>query len=86
MTQKRKEDQVQSVWELRWRERIEAWRRSGQTQREFCQAHGIAAGSFSHWKGELVRRAGLRASALGAGARVGGGDSAPEALRWTEVR
>lgn len=91
MAQKGKEDQVQSVWELRWRERVEAWRRSGQTQQEFCQAHGIAAGSFSHWKAELVRRDGLRASACGAAAsaRVGGGASSertPEALRWTEVR
>lgn len=88
MAQKRNGDQVQSVWEFRWRERIEAWRRSGQTQREFCQAHGISAGSLSHWKAELVRRDGLRASASVAGAKVGRGDSSertPEALRWTEV-
>jgi hypothetical protein len=89
MSQKRKGDQVASVWELRWRERIEAWRQSGQTQQAFCQAHGLAAGSLSHWKGELVRREGLRTSASTAGAAAGRGDSGArtsEALEWTEVR
>jgi hypothetical protein len=32
MAQKRKVNPVQSVWELQWRERIEAWRRSGQAR------------------------------------------------------
>jgi hypothetical protein len=80
---------VQSVWELQWRERIEAWRRSGQTQQEFCRAHGLSAGSFSHWKAELVRREGLRASVRAAYAAAPGGDRrerSPEALSWSEVR
>lgn len=89
MAQKRKVNPVQSVWELQWRERIEAWRRSGQTQQEFCRVHGLSAGSFSHWKAELVRREGLRASVRAADAAAPGGDRrdrSPEALSWSEVR
>jgi hypothetical protein len=89
MAQKRKVNPVQSVWELQWRERIEAWRRSGQTQQEFCRAHGLSAGSFSHWKAELVRREGLRASVRAVDAAAAGGDRrerSPEALSWSEVR
>jgi hypothetical protein len=88
MAQKRKVNPVQSVWELQWRERIEAWRRSGQTQQEFCRAHGLSAGSFSHWKAELVRREGLRALVRAADAAAGGDrhERSPEALSWSEVR
>jgi hypothetical protein len=89
MAQKRKVDPAPSVWELQWRERMEAWRRSGQTQQEFCRVHGLSAGSFSHWKSELVRRDGLRASVRAADAAAAGGDRrerSPEALSWKEVR
>ena len=89
MARKRKVNPVQSVWELQWRERIEAWRRSGQTQQEFCRAHGLSAGSFSHWKAELVRREGLRVSARAADGAAPGRDRRegnPEALSWSEVR
>ena len=91
MAQKRKVNPVESVWELQWRERIEAWRRSGQTQQEFCRAHGLSAGSFSHWKAELVRREGLRVSVRAADAAAGGAggdrrERSPEALSWSEVR
>lgn len=89
MAQKRKVNPVQSVWELQWRERIEAWRRSGQTQQEFCRAHGLSAGSFSHWKAELVRREGVRAAVRASDAAAPGGDRrdrSPEALSWSEVR
>jgi hypothetical protein len=89
MARKRKVNPVQSVWELQWRERIEAWRRSGQTQQEFCRAHGLSAGSFSHWKAELVRREGLRASVRAADGAAPSRDrreSNPEALSWSEVR
>src|SRR4051812_40919450 len=94
MAQEQRVDQAQSVWEVQWRERIEAWRRSGQTQQAFCRAHGLAAGSFSHWKTELVRRDDLRASAGAATATAAGGDgadgrgreSSQGALGWSEVR
>jgi hypothetical protein len=89
MAQKRKGNPAQSVWEFQWRERMEAWRRSGQTQQEFCRIHGLSAGSFSHWKSELERRDGLRASFRGADAAAAGGDRrerSPEALSWNEVR
>jgi hypothetical protein len=47
--------------EQQWRERIEAWRSSGQRQSEFCRAHGFPVSSFSYWKTKLVRREHLRA-------------------------
>jgi hypothetical protein len=87
MVQKRDGEGSQSVWERRWRERIGAWRGSGQTQREFCQAHGISMSSFSHWKAELVRRDQLRAPA-GAGknaASAGSCERSSESLKWSEV-
>jgi len=46
-----------------WRERIEAWRSSGQRQSEFCRVHGFPVSSFSYWKIELVRREQLHARA-----------------------
>jgi hypothetical protein len=47
--------------EQQWRERIEAWRSSGQRQSEFCRSHGFPVSSFSYWKIKLVRREHLRA-------------------------
>jgi hypothetical protein len=39
-----------------WRERIECWRQSGQSQTEFCQSQGISMTALSHWKCEFARR------------------------------
>ena len=89
MSQKRTVEQTQSVWEQRWRERVEAWRRSGQRQQEYCRAHGISVSSFSHWKSELSKRDQLRAEAGAAGQAVAGGGvtaRGSERLRWHEVR
>lgn len=73
------------VQEQVWRERIEAWRGSGQTQRQFCQAQGVAISSFSRWKIELNRR---DPAVAAAGLSLSPEDSgkASEALSWTEVR
>jgi hypothetical protein len=87
MAQKRKRAEL--VWEHLWRERIDAWSGSGQTQRRFCQAHGISVSSFSRWKVELARRDELGAAIAPAGKMAPSGDSSErtsEALRWTEVR
>jgi hypothetical protein len=36
-----------------WRERIKAWRRSGQTSDEFCRGEDYAAGLLRHWAWRL---------------------------------
>jgi hypothetical protein len=78
-------DGTVSAWEQRWRARMEAWRSSGQSQSEFCRSHGIAIGSFSHWKGELARREQRRAAVAAAGSSTQGGAEAGESLGWREV-
>ena len=40
--------------ESRWQERVEEWKRSGQSQREFCRERGFAVSTFSRWKCELL--------------------------------
>src|SRR5215216_2991452 len=86
MAQKRSGERAESMERL-WRERIEAWRGSGQTQREFCQTHKISASSLSRWKVQLARHdelpAELAMASPVAASRVARGS---EALRWTEVR
>ena len=39
-----------------WRKRIEACRRSGLSQAEFCRCHGLNQGTFSAWKTKLKHR------------------------------
>ena len=33
----------------RWRERIDAWKRSGQSQKAFCQHHQLGLASLHRW-------------------------------------
>ena len=79
----------ESKWEQGWRERVDAWRRSGQKQVEYCRDHGIPESSLSRWKRELARRD--QARTLGAqrreGAGVSGsaGVSSGEELGWKQV-
>jgi hypothetical protein len=78
---------AETVWEEQWRERIKAWRESGQTQLQFCRAHGLAVSSFSHWKGKLAQRDELRSlSLLAAKAAATDVDAASKTMPWTEVR
>lgn len=42
-----------------WRALLEAWRRSGLSQTEFCRREGIARRGFSSWKARLAREAGV---------------------------
>jgi hypothetical protein len=63
-----------------WRDRIEAWAGSGQSQQQFCQVHGIAGSSFSRWKVELKRRDEKAEAAVAAR-----GMQTPETMSWTEV-
>ena len=90
MAQEPKLVQVESVWEQCWRERIAAWRESGQTQQAFCQAQGLSISSFSRWKVKLARRDEVRSSTATVGQEAAASEgvavSRSEALRWTEVR
>lgn len=36
-----------------WSRRIEQWKRSGKTQREFCAQHSIALATFQWWRARL---------------------------------
>ena len=36
-----------------WSDRIEQWKRSGKTQREFCASHSIALSTFQWWRARL---------------------------------
>ena len=35
----------------RWRDRINTWKDSGQSQKEFCKAHHLSFASFRRWRG-----------------------------------
>ena len=32
-----------------WAGHVAGWRRSGLTQREYCERHGLVKGTLSHW-------------------------------------
>jgi len=40
-----------------WRGHSEAWQLSGQTQREYCEQHGISLKCFGNWRAQLKREA-----------------------------
>ena len=69
-----------AVQEQLWRERIEAWGGSGQTQQQFCRTHGIAGSSFSRWKLELKRQDEEAETAVAAS-----DVRTSETMSWTEV-
>lgn len=58
----------------RWRERINAWKSSGQSQRAFCTAHRLGFSSFKRWR-RIFKVEG-----------VSGAPSAAEAVRFVAVR
>ena len=39
----------------RWFDRIEAWKQSGLTQKEFCEQQQLRLGSFQRWRGIFMR-------------------------------
>lgn len=70
-----------------WRERIEEWRQSGQSQQAFCRERGISAYSLSHWKCKLsVAPAGeapaARADGLASKSQCGKSSLAFRELAW----
>lgn len=74
----RKRGESISVVERRWRERVEGWQRSGETQREYCRRYGLSAKSLSYWRTELQRRDGRRSI-------VAEPSSGSPVVRWAEV-
>jgi hypothetical protein len=39
-----------------WTKQVEAWRRSGLSQVEFCQEHGLSRWGFLYWRRKLLDR------------------------------
>lgn len=88
MAQKLSLDRVKpkaTVWEQRWRERIERWVQSGQSQAEFCQCEGISLTSLRHWQGELARRDQVRAAVGGPAPAAQVKAPQPSDLGWQQV-
>jgi hypothetical protein len=54
--------QESSPTEQSWRERLEAWRRSGLSQAEFCRRQGLSRVSLSWWKSRIARQESVRPS------------------------
>jgi hypothetical protein len=55
-------EQQQREREARWRAHVEAWRRAGGSQADYCRRRGLAPADFSWWKHELARRDRLKAA------------------------
>ncbi len=36
-----------------WQEHVEAWKTSGQTQREYCDNHDLNFHTFKYWRQNL---------------------------------
>lgn len=83
MAQKLSMDRV--AREQHWRERIECWRQSGQSQTEFCQSQGISMTALSHWKCELARRDQARAALKSTAPVVRVEEPEGSDLGWQEV-
>ena len=39
-----------------WQAQVDAWRKSGLTQRAYCRRHELPETQFSHWKHRLQKR------------------------------
>lgn len=50
-----------------WREAVVGQRRSGQSVRAYCQAHGLNPSNFYAWRRDLQQREGARAARPTAG-------------------
>lgn len=47
-----------------WRGHVGAWRASGETQRVYCDRHGLKKHSLSYWHLRLARREGQAGGAM----------------------
>jgi transposase-like protein len=77
--------------EQRWRKRLDQWRRSGLTVREFCLDHGLRQHAFYWWRRQIARRDRERSPSATAAAplfvplRVANDPSPPTAAAAPEV-
>ena len=49
---------AQTITERRrrlWSERIASWKKSGISQRAYCEQHQLALGTFAYWRGRLKK-------------------------------
>lgn len=51
-----------------WRELVQGWPRSGETQADYCRRHGIAVSTFHRWRERLRQETQPRQPALSADA------------------
>jgi len=86
MAQEGKVKRSRPLPEQKWRERVEAWRRSGQSQEEFCRTQGICPRGLSRWKIRLSRQ-GQEPSVPGSSLAASSSplERSPEVLGWTEI-
>jgi hypothetical protein len=72
-----------------WRERVEAWRVSGQSQSEFCRGRGFSKSSLSRWISQLAPQLGTRGRKALRRAMLSAQSERPamvaETQRWAEV-
>lgn len=61
-----------------WAKRVERWRDSGLTAKEFAAETGLNAGTLSHWAWKLGAAAGEASSRRRGGGSVAQRDSAPQ--------
>ncbi|MGB5252296.1 MAG: hypothetical protein WBN68_06185 [Sedimenticolaceae bacterium] len=48
----------------RWLAYIDSWKRSGLTQKAFCQQHGLELASFRRWRAIAMREGGPAGSSV----------------------
>ena len=48
-----------------WERRVERWRESGLSQKEFCQIHRLKWCTFHYWKKKLVKNDGPQVEWIG---------------------
>jgi hypothetical protein len=63
--------------ERQWQRRIDQWRASGLSVRDFCARHRLPTPTFYNWRRRLQHRAAEQASFLGEGALAPNGYCGP---------
>jgi transposase len=71
--------------EREWRERMQRWRRSGESVRAFCRREDLRESAFYAWRRELARRREEHQVLRGDGKEAGASPSA-EAVRFLPVQ
>ena len=69
-----------------WTRRVEQWKRSGKTQREFCAAQSIALSTFQWWRARLSRSGAGSGQALFMPLPIAAAPSVPASVIEVELR